>query len=295
MPRRRARGPQADAQSGRRAGSALGSRPSSVLRHYRDASALRPRRQSRSLPERALPSPGARDGYATGRCMCNGTAATSVLGRACHADGASCLWRARQFHSGDGEVAPGVTVHRVGGHSDGLQVVRVETARGPVVLASDAAHYYANLQRRSPFPIVYNVGDMAEGWETIERLAGHPDRFIPGHDPIVTRDLSACQRQGRCLGAAFAAVAIVCEVNGFPGVVSASAGRIAQATISRGDFRAATSGGENTASILVPCELICGNLAIADGGQLATQELNWRAMLRRRKLKVDNSDPRTLL
>jgi glyoxylase-like metal-dependent hydrolase (beta-lactamase superfamily II) len=67
-----------------------------------------------------------------------------------------------------------------------LQVVKVETARGPVVLASDAAHYYANLQRKSPFPIVYNIGDMAQGWETIERLAGHPDRFIPGHDPIVT-------------------------------------------------------------------------------------------------------------
>jgi glyoxylase-like metal-dependent hydrolase (beta-lactamase superfamily II) len=90
------------------------------------------------------------------------------------------------FHAGEGEIAPGVTVHRVGGHSDGLQVVRVDTERGPVVLASDAAHYYANLHRRSPFPIVYNVGDMATGWETVERLAGHPDRFIPGHDPIVT-------------------------------------------------------------------------------------------------------------
>ena len=75
---------------------------------------------------------------------------------------------------------------RVGGHSDGLQVVRVETARGPVVLASDAAHYYGNLHRRSPFPIVYNIGDMCVGWETVERLAGHPDRIIPGHDPIVS-------------------------------------------------------------------------------------------------------------
>jgi hypothetical protein len=26
---------------------------------------------------------------------------------------------------------------------------------------------------------------MAAGWETVERLAGHPDRIIPGHDPIV--------------------------------------------------------------------------------------------------------------
>jgi glyoxylase-like metal-dependent hydrolase (beta-lactamase superfamily II) len=66
-----------------------------------------------------------------------------------------------------------------------LQVVRVATARGPVVLASDAAHYYGNLHRRSPFPIVYNIGDMCQGWDTIERLAGHPDRVIPGHDPLV--------------------------------------------------------------------------------------------------------------
>jgi glyoxylase-like metal-dependent hydrolase (beta-lactamase superfamily II) len=57
------------------------------------------------------------------------------------------------FHAGDGEVAPGVTLHRVGGHSDGLQVVRVETARGPVVLASDAFALLRNMHRSSPFPI----------------------------------------------------------------------------------------------------------------------------------------------
>jgi hypothetical protein len=39
------------------------------------------------------------------------------------------------FRDGDGEVAPGVTVHKVGGHSRGLQCVRVMTATGPVVLA----------------------------------------------------------------------------------------------------------------------------------------------------------------
>src|SRR5258707_3524741 len=82
------------------------------------------------------------------------------------------------FHSGDGEVAPGVTLHRVGGHSDGLQVVRVETARGPVVLASDASHYYGNMHRRMPFPIIYNVGDMIEGWNIPARLARDPDRGI---------------------------------------------------------------------------------------------------------------------
>src|SRR5271170_2203322 len=123
--------------------------------------------------------------YATGRCMCFG-----VLRHPFSVEHVTLMVRhvygeRVTFHSGDGEVAPGVTVHRVGGHSDGLQVVRVETARGPVVLASDAAHYYGNIHRRSPFPIVYNVGDRAQGWEVVERLAGHPDRFIPGHDPIV--------------------------------------------------------------------------------------------------------------
>jgi glyoxylase-like metal-dependent hydrolase (beta-lactamase superfamily II) len=124
--------------------------------------------------------------YATGRCMCHG-----ILRHPFSVEHVTLMVRhvfgeRVTFHSGHGEVAPGVTLHRVGGHSDGLQVVRVETARGPVVLASDASHYYANMHRRSPFPILYNLGDMVEGWDIVARLAGDPDRIIPGHDPIVT-------------------------------------------------------------------------------------------------------------
>ena len=124
--------------------------------------------------------------YATGRCMC-----FAALRHPFSVEHVTLMVRhvfseRVTFHSGDGEIMPGVTVHRVGGHSDGLQVVRVATARGPVVLASDAAHYYTNLHRRSPFPIVYNISDMCQAWETVERLAGHPDRIIPGHDPLVT-------------------------------------------------------------------------------------------------------------
>lgn len=123
--------------------------------------------------------------YATGRCMCNG-----LLRHPFSADDVTLMVRhvfddRVTFHNGDGALAAGITLHRVGGHSDGLQVVRVETARGPVVLASDAAHYYGNLHRRSPFPIVYHLGEMIDGWSTCERLAGHVDRIIPGHDPMV--------------------------------------------------------------------------------------------------------------
>jgi glyoxylase-like metal-dependent hydrolase (beta-lactamase superfamily II) len=89
------------------------------------------------------------------------------------------------FHNGDGEVAPGLTLHHIGGHSDGLQAVRVATKRGPIVLASDAAHYYENIGLNKPFPIVYDVGAMLEGFVKLRALAGDPCRVIPGHDPIV--------------------------------------------------------------------------------------------------------------
>ena len=62
-----------------------------------------------------------------------------------------------------------------------------EAARGPVVLASDAAHFYANIERESPFPIVFNVGEMARGWHAARKLAGDAARVIPGHDPEIRR------------------------------------------------------------------------------------------------------------
>jgi glyoxylase-like metal-dependent hydrolase (beta-lactamase superfamily II) len=89
------------------------------------------------------------------------------------------------FHDGDDELAPGVSVHRIGGHSKGLQCVRVTTRRGPVVLASDATHLYAHVNEGRVYPVTYNVGEVLEGYTTIRRLAASPDHVIPGHDPAV--------------------------------------------------------------------------------------------------------------
>jgi len=90
-----------------------------------------------------------------------------------------------QFHHGDAEIVPGITVHHVGGHTHGLQVVRVWTRLGWVVLASDAAHYLANMTTGRPFPIVADVMQMAAGWERLHELASRPQYIIPGHDPLV--------------------------------------------------------------------------------------------------------------
>ena len=91
------------------------------------------------------------------------------------------------FHDGDTELVPGLTLHRVGGHSAGLQITRVWTRRGWVVVASDAAHLYANFEQRRPFPVVYNVAEMLEGFNLLYRLADSPNHIVPGHDPLVMK------------------------------------------------------------------------------------------------------------
>lgn len=123
--------------------------------------------------------------YATGRCMCHATlrhayAVDDVveLVRKVYADRVT-------FHAGDSSVAPGVELLLVGGHTRGLQAVRVHTERGWVVLASDASHYYENIEGERPFPIVFNVVDMLEGHRRLTALAGATTRLVPGHDPEV--------------------------------------------------------------------------------------------------------------
>jgi glyoxylase-like metal-dependent hydrolase (beta-lactamase superfamily II) len=123
--------------------------------------------------------------YATGRHMCHG-----ALAHAFEADDVARMvhrvYAGRvDFHDGDATLAPGITLHRVGGHTLGLQVVRVETASGPVVLASDSSHFFAHFETKRVFPVVYNVGELLEGYRKLHQLAGPGRRIIPGHDPLV--------------------------------------------------------------------------------------------------------------
>src|SRR6185503_13310578 len=87
---------------------------------------------------------------------------------------------------GEREVLPGLRVHRVGGHTAGLQIVSVNTARGPVVLTSDASHFYHNVETRQPVQIITNLPEMVAAFETIHELAGAQKLIVAGHDPQVS-------------------------------------------------------------------------------------------------------------
>jgi glyoxylase-like metal-dependent hydrolase (beta-lactamase superfamily II) len=98
------------------------------------------------------------------------------------------LGRARTI-DGTADVAPGVTSITAGGHSPGQQVVVVETARGPVVLASDAAHFTEEWELDRPFAVVADLEAMYRGYDLLRRLAREPGAVVvPGHDPdVMTR------------------------------------------------------------------------------------------------------------
>ncbi|MEO1090016.1 MAG: N-acyl homoserine lactonase family protein [Pseudomonadota bacterium] len=123
--------------------------------------------------------------YATGRCMCEPAMQTPFsVDHVCEMVRHVYAGRV-QFHAGDGAVAPGVTVHHVGGHTKGMMFVRVKTVRGWVVLASDAAHFYENKEQRKPFVLVHSLEDMVRGWDRLYEHATSRLHVIPGHDPLV--------------------------------------------------------------------------------------------------------------
>ena len=87
------------------------------------------------------------------------------------------------------QIAPGVTVLTVGGHTPGQAILTIETSEGQVVLASDAIHYYEEYEADLPFMFVNNVKEMYAGFDTVRGLMNTTARhLLTGHDPA-TLDL----------------------------------------------------------------------------------------------------------
>jgi len=123
--------------------------------------------------------------FITGRCMCH-----DLMRHPYEVDDVvhmvRCVHDQRvRFHDGAGEVAPGIEVHHIGGHTKGIQAVRVRTRCGWVVLASDASHFYAHMEGDRAFPILYSLADMLKGFDRLRALATSPRHIVPGHDPLV--------------------------------------------------------------------------------------------------------------
>lgn len=96
-----------------------------------------------------------------------------------------------EFVSGTKEVFPNITVYGTGGHSAGLQFVKVKTAHGNVILASDVSHFYANFEQDRPYPIIHNLSEMYGAFDQIRAASDEKTILVPGHDPKVMDNFEA--------------------------------------------------------------------------------------------------------
>jgi glyoxylase-like metal-dependent hydrolase (beta-lactamase superfamily II) len=123
--------------------------------------------------------------YAAGPCMCdtrlNGGFEPGDIMKLIE----NLFARRLVFHDGDATLAPGLTLHRIGGHTAGMMVVRAHTRRGWMVLASDATHFYENLATDRPFPFFCDLRGVHAGFRRLRQLADGEALIIPGHDPLV--------------------------------------------------------------------------------------------------------------
>jgi glyoxylase-like metal-dependent hydrolase (beta-lactamase superfamily II) len=94
------------------------------------------------------------------------------------------------------EIFDGITAHSVGGHSPGQQVTVVSTPAGDVVLASDAVHFYEELELDRPFAVIADLERMYAAYDMLRELAASSGAVvIPGHDPEVLTRFPALDRQ----------------------------------------------------------------------------------------------------
>ncbi len=82
------------------------------------------------------------------------------------------------------DLAPGIEVVEVGGHTPGQCVVKVRTCEGTVLLASDAVHFYEEYERDMLFMSVANLVQMYEGFDYLRDLvtSGEVEHLVAGHD-----------------------------------------------------------------------------------------------------------------
>ncbi len=91
--------------------------------------------------------------------------------------------RVRRLVGGE-EIADGVHAMHLGGHSPGQMALAVFGTGAGVVLASDAVHFYDELERERPFAVIANLAEMYEAYDELREVAGG-GHIVPGHDPAV--------------------------------------------------------------------------------------------------------------
>ena len=89
------------------------------------------------------------------------------------------------------EIIPGITVFTGGKHTFASQYATVRSDVGTVVIASDNAYLYENLEQHRPIAQTLDSLSNLAAQARMARLASDPRLIIPGHDPGVFAKFAA--------------------------------------------------------------------------------------------------------
>jgi glyoxylase-like metal-dependent hydrolase (beta-lactamase superfamily II) len=83
------------------------------------------------------------------------------------------------------EIMPGITVYTGGKHTFASQFVGVNTRSGTVILASDNAYLYENLEKQVAINQTLDAASNLAAQARMLQIAGSLQRIVPGHDAQV--------------------------------------------------------------------------------------------------------------
>ena len=93
--------------------------------------------------------------------------------------------RVQLVEGDDQEIMPGIRVYTGGKHTFASQFATVQTPDGVIVLASDNAYLYENLEQRRPIAQTLDSLSNLRAQDRMKTLASSPRLIVPGHDPAV--------------------------------------------------------------------------------------------------------------
>ncbi len=97
-----------------------------------------------------------------------------------HAEG-----RLRLIDGDNREILPGIRVYTGGKHTFASQFVGVTATDGTLILASDNAYLYKNIESGVAIAQTLDAASNVAAQQRMIELGGDPGRVIPGHDPSV--------------------------------------------------------------------------------------------------------------
>ena len=93
--------------------------------------------------------------------------------------------RVRLVDGDNQEILPGIRVYTGGKHTFESQFVGVKTPEGTLILASDNAYLYRNIENGLAIAQTLDAASNIAAQKRMIELAGDASRVIPGHDPTV--------------------------------------------------------------------------------------------------------------